>query len=161
MQPAGHAAVLGCVVPAAGRSAAWPAVADCSGSAAGHAVVAAACFGSVGWPAAVAPVCSGSVAGPAVVAPACSGSVGWPVAVALVCSGSVAWLVVVVVAAAHAAAAGHALAAASAPASLPLVRAVRRQEQWFLETEAGLLFRELQMLSLELPQLQARLGCGE
>src|SRR5271157_2519140 len=83
--------------------------------------------------------------GCAVSAADCYGSAVGPV----VSAGSAAGHAVVAVAE-HAAAAPEHVAAAVL-AWLPLVRAVRRQEQWFQETETGLPFRDLQMLSLILP----------
>src|SRR5271157_3198846 len=94
----------------------------------------------------VAAVSVGSAAGHA--AADCYGSAVGPV-VAAVSAGSAAGHAVVAVAE-HAAAAPEHVAAAVL-AWLPLVRAVRRQEQWFQETETGLPFRDLQMLSLILP----------
>src|SRR5271157_1321637 len=148
MRPAGHAAVLGCAVPAAGRPAAGPAVVR-FGSAAWPVAVAPVCFGSAAWPAVVAAVCFGFVVGASVVVSVRSGSAAWPVAVAPVRSGSAAWPVAVAPVCS-----GSVVGHAPALAWLPLVRAVRTQEQWFRETEKGLLFRELQMVSLVLPQLQ-------
>src|SRR5271157_2183634 len=106
----------------------------------GCAVSAADCYGSAVGPVAGAADCCGSAAG----LPAAS--VG---SAAAVSDGSAAGHAVVAVAE-HAAAAPEHVAAAVL-AWLPLVRAVRRQEQWFQETETGLPFRDLQMLSLILP----------
>jgi len=118
--------------------------------------VAAVSVGSAAWPVAVAPACSGSAVEHAAAAAAVSAG-----------SAAVAAAVWVGSAAGHAAVAApvwvgsaveHAAVAvaASALAWLPLVRAVRRQEQWFPGTETRLLIRELQMLSLVLPQLHSR-----
>src|SRR5208283_2927488 len=86
----------------------------------------------------------------------CSGSAAWPAVAAAVSVGPAAEHAAVAAAVSVGSAAGHAAVAvaASAPAWLPLVRAVRTQGQEFRETETELLFRDLQMLSLVLPQLQ-------
>ena len=142
MLTAGHAAVVGFDVPPAGRPAAVSV-----GSAAERAVVAAGSVGSVGSVvehAVVAAVFVGSAVEHAVVAAGSVGSVG--------SVGSAVEHVVVALA-------GHAVVAlaehvVAALAWLPLGHAVRRQEQWFRETEAGSMSRKLQTLSYPLPQLQ-------
>src|SRR5271167_1704523 len=146
MRPAGHAAALGCAVPVAERPAAeqLAAAGDCSGSAA--------------WPAVAAAVSVGPAAEHVVVAAAVLvGSVaGHADAAAAVLVGPAVEHAAVAAAVSVGSAAGHAAVAvaASAPAWLPLVRAVRTQGQEFRETETELPFRDLQMLSLVLPQLQ-------